>query len=75
MITATDSLKKMLIKAFLILCLLAGFIHGLTESNPGTDNEFEACWEKIVPVLCRGAAKLPTCAQSQSFFTNKTSWQ
>ena len=36
----------MLIKAFLLLCLLAGFIHGLTESNPGTDNEFEACWER-----------------------------
>jgi len=36
----------MLIKAFLLLCLLAGVIHGLTESNPGTDNEFEACWER-----------------------------
>ena len=40
----------MLIKAFLLLCLLAGFIHGLTESNPGTDNEFEACWERCYQV-------------------------
>ena len=40
----------MLIKAFLLLCLLAGVIHGLTESNPGTDNEFEACWERCYQV-------------------------
>ena len=40
----------MLIKAFLLLCLLAGVIHSLTESNPGTDNEFEACWERCYQV-------------------------